>query len=96
MDGLVEERKRLKDYPEIEEVSYRLGPPRRDTYLPAQKMKRGFTLLEVLLTISLMGLFFWYTFLHSFYSSARNSYALLEFVELTRDVLLSFGTCRES
>ncbi|MEN3028100.1 MAG: type II secretion system protein [Aquificaceae bacterium] len=52
-------------------------------------MKRGFTLLEVLLTISLMGLFFG-ILSYSFYSSARNSYALLESVELTREEVLLF------
>ncbi|MCX7990136.1 MAG: type II secretion system GspH family protein [Aquificaceae bacterium] len=52
-------------------------------------MRRGFTLLEVLLAISLMGVFFG-ILSYSFYSSLRNSYALLESVELTREEVLLF------
>lgn len=52
-------------------------------------MKRGFTLLEVLLVITLMGVFFG-LLSYSFYSSARNSYLLLESAELTKEENLLF------
>ncbi|MEJ5339282.1 MAG: type II secretion system protein [Aquificaceae bacterium] len=52
-------------------------------------MKRGFTLLEVLLVITLIGVFFG-VLSYSFYSSVRNSYLLLESAELTKEEALLF------
>ncbi|MCS7262001.1 MAG: prepilin-type N-terminal cleavage/methylation domain-containing protein [Aquificaceae bacterium] len=52
-------------------------------------MKRGFTLLEVLLVLTLLGIFFG-VLSYSFYSSARTSYALMESAELTREEVLLF------
>ena len=52
-------------------------------------MRKGFTLLEVLLVIALMGVFFG-VLSYSFYSSARNSYLLLESAELTKEEALFF------
>ena len=52
-------------------------------------MKRGFTLLETLIVITLMSIFF-SVLSYSFYSSVKNSYLLLESAELTREELLLF------
>ncbi len=52
-------------------------------------MRRGFTLLEVLLVIALMGVFFG-VLSYSFYSSARNSYLLVESAELTKEEAFLF------
>lgn len=52
-------------------------------------MKKGFTLLEVLLVLVLMGLLFG-MLSYSFYSSVRNSYALLESAELTKEEAMLF------
>lgn len=52
-------------------------------------MKRGFTLLEVLLVLVLMGVFFG-VLSFSFYSSVRNSYALSESAQLAREEALLF------
>lgn len=52
-------------------------------------MKRGFTLLEVLLVLVLMGVFFG-VLSYSFYSSARSSYLLLESAEITKEEALLF------
>ncbi len=46
-------------------------------------MKKGFTLLEVLLAISLMGIFF-ATLSYSFYSIIQSTYSLLEYTEKTK------------
>lgn len=52
-------------------------------------MKRGFTLIEVLLAITLMGVFFG-IISYSFYSSVKNSYLLLNSAELTKEEALLF------
>ncbi len=52
-------------------------------------MKRGFTLLEVLLVVALMGVFFG-VLSYGFYSSVRNSYLLMESAEATREEVMLF------
>ena len=52
-------------------------------------MKRGFTLLEVLLVLILMGVFF-SVLSYSFYSSTRNSYFMLESAELLKGEIFLF------
>ncbi|MDW8066997.1 MAG: prepilin-type N-terminal cleavage/methylation domain-containing protein [Aquificaceae bacterium] len=52
-------------------------------------MKRGFTLLEVLLVLVLMGVFF-SVLSYSFYSSTRNSYFMLESAELLKGEIFLF------
>ncbi|MFN3471700.1 MAG: prepilin-type N-terminal cleavage/methylation domain-containing protein [Aquificaceae bacterium] len=52
-------------------------------------MKRAFTLVEVLLVLVLMGLFFG-TLSYSFYSSLRSSYLLSQSSQLTKEEILLF------
>ncbi|MFN4319281.1 MAG: prepilin-type N-terminal cleavage/methylation domain-containing protein [Aquificaceae bacterium] len=52
-------------------------------------MKRAFTLVEVLLVLVLMGLFFG-TLSYSFYSSLRSSYLLSQSSQLTKKEILLF------
>lgn len=52
-------------------------------------MKKAFTLIEVLLVLVLMGLFFG-ILSYSFYSSTRNAYLLSESSQLTKEEVLLF------
>ena len=52
-------------------------------------MKRAFTLIEVLLALTLMGLFFG-LLSYSFYSSLRSSYLLSQSSQLTKEEILLF------